>query len=387
MNNTEQIEARDARIKVLLNYQKLFELSLDMIGIANAEYFKEMSPAVEKILGYTQQEFLALPYLSLIHPDDLAATAAEVQKLTENVPTLYFENRYLCKDGSYKWLAWTSFPTDGLFYAIARDMTSQKKAEADRILLYQEKLARIEAEKGILLRDDFISIAAHELRTPLTVFSLQIQLLSKLLPEIESPKIQMFLGVVKNSKQQLDRLTNLVENLLDVSRASTGRLIIERTEVNLSEIINTVAKNSAAELVKSKCTLELRLDPSIIGQWDPLRIEQVLVNLLNNAMKFGAGKPIEIVATVKGNHARFEVRDQGIGISKKDQLRIFGRFERGTSIKNFAGLGLGLYITSQIVTVHGGNIGVESESDKGANFIVELPLELPPASLTEDRGT
>ena len=185
----------------------------------------------------------------------------------------------------------------------------------------------------------------------------------------------------------MDRLKSLVENLLDVSRASAGRLIIERTEVNLSELINRVANTFAAELVAAKCTLELRVDASILGQWDTVRIEQVLVNLLSNAIKFGAGKPVAITATIKDAHAHFEVRDQGIGIAKEDQARIFGRFERAATIKNFAGLGLGLYITSQIIAVHGGNIRVESEAGKGAYFIVDLPLVPPTAALPAHEGS
>ncbi|MES2803193.1 MAG: PAS domain-containing sensor histidine kinase [Bdellovibrionota bacterium] len=258
---------------------------------------------------------------------------------------------------------------------ISEDITDKKLAEEQHKLLLQEQFARIEAEKMIQQRDDFISIAAHELRTPLTSISLQNQLIAKFLPTlIGTPNVEKLMSLTQNCQAQIERLTKLVENLLDVTRATTGRLVLDKTEVNLSELIQRISKGLEVELNKTKCKLELQLDPLVKGMWDAARLEQVLVNLLSNAMKFGKGQPIVISAKAEGAFAVLRVQDHGIGISNEDQVRLFNRFERAVSITSFGGLGLGLYISRQLVTAHGGTIRVQSELGTGTTFIVELPL-------------
>ena len=237
----------------------------------------------------------------------------------------------------------------------------------DNAWLYQD------AQRAISARDEFLSIAAHELKTPLTALSLQMQVLNKILFAIESPKANLFLGPMQHSQQQLDRFIKLVDDILDVSRARSGRLIIEKSKENLSELVGRVAKTYEEELIKLKCSLELHLGPSVIGMVDPVRIEQVLGNLIGNAIKYGTGKPIEITTKVEGSYNILLVRDFGLGIAKEDQARIFNLFERAMSVKNFAGLGLGLYITRQIILAHSGSIQLESELGKGSTFIVKLP--------------
>lgn len=258
---------------------------------------------------------------------------------------------------------------------ISEDITEKKQAEDQHKQLLQEQLARLEAEKMIQQRDDFISIAAHELRTPLTSISLQNQLIGKFLPTLEqAPNIQKYMHVTQSCQSQIERLTKLVENLLDVTRASTGRLMLDKTDVNLSELVQRIAKALEVEFTKAKCKLELHLDTSVTGYWDSARLEQVLVNLLSNALKFGAGKTIEIKTHKEGGKALLSVKDHGIGISKEDQDRLFNRFERAVSITSFGGLGLGLYISRQIAAAHGGTVRVESEPGQGSTFTVELPL-------------
>lgn len=258
---------------------------------------------------------------------------------------------------------------------ISEDITEKKQFEEDHKKLSQEKIARAEAEKALILRDEFISIAAHELNTPLTALKMQIYLIRNFMVEMESERTQKFLEMMRNSEEKLNQFAKLVENLLEVSRARAGKLIIEKTEIDLCEIIHRVCKNCEHELLKAKCRLELHLETSVKGYWDPVRIEQVLTNLLSNAMKYGSGKSIEIVCKREINRAIIMVKDHGIGIAKEDQDRIFNRFERAVSMRAFGGFGLGLYITKQIVNAHGGEIRVESELGRGSTFIVELPLK------------
>ncbi len=258
---------------------------------------------------------------------------------------------------------------------ISEDITDKKKAEEVQKSLWQEQQARLEAEKALQLRDDFISIAAHELRTPLTALSLQIQLLNKFMGYVEPSQTGKFITMMNSSQQQLDRFEKLIEDMLDVSRATAGVLIVEKTEVNLSEIVQQVAKALESRSTKANSPIILHPDAAVVGLWDRLRIEQVVTNLITNAIKYGAGKPIDITTKTDGKKAILSVRDSGIGIAAQDQERIFNRFERAVSVKQYGGLGLGLYITHEIVTAHGGTISVQSELGKGSTFTVELPLK------------
>ncbi len=265
---------------------------------------------------------------------------------------------------------------------ISENITEKKQAEATRIRLQEEKLARAEAEKAVEIRDDFIAVASHELRTPLTPLKLNLELLSRRLEKCALPEeAKNLLRIVAASLSQVDRMTALVEDLLDVSRISAGRMHLEKTPTNLSQVIQTVRSRILTELQRANCALTLKLEPGIIGKWDASRIEQVLTNLLTNALKYGKGKPIEIESRISRSFSNsnlsvceLSVRDHGIGIAPDDQLRIFERFERAVSTKMFGGIGLGLYITREIVTAHGGSIRIESAPGQGSRFIVELPL-------------
>jgi signal transduction histidine kinase len=230
-----------------------------------------------------------------------------------------------------------------------------------------------QAQQAIRVRDDFLSIASHELKTPLTSLKLQAQGLLMLPPTSLNPadaaRVRQTLEVVE---RQVARLDKLIGNLLDVSRIAAGRLVLDPAETDLSALVHEVAHQFEPQLLRCNCKLEARIDTSVVGWWDAPRIDQVVTNLLSNAIKYGGGKPIELVVERTADGARLTVRDHGIGISLEDQRRIFGRFERAASL-SYGGLGLGLFISSQIVRAHGGTITVESTPDVGSVFIVELP--------------
>jgi PAS domain S-box-containing protein len=261
---------------------------------------------------------------------------------------------------------------------IAEDVTDKKRAEEVHQKLTAERNARAESERALRLRDEFIAIAAHELKTPLTALRLQIQLLTRLLPDIESDRAPTLLSLMRSSQVHLDRFAKLVDDLLSGSRISAGPLSIQRCPADLTALVRRVAHQYQEEMSRAGCSLVLHLPESVVGLWDPSRIEQVLVNLLGNAAKYGAGKPIEISVEAHGATTRLTVRDHGIGIASADQRRIFDRFERAVSMKTFGGFGLGLFISSQIVKAHGGTLRVESAPGEGACFIVELPCQLSP---------
>jgi predicted ATPase/signal transduction histidine kinase/GAF domain-containing protein len=251
------------------------------------------------------------------------------------------------------------------------DVTKRRQAEEN------ERQARATAEAALQAREDFMALAAHELRTPLTPLKLKLQMLREVLA---SEKLSAFelqpklLKLFKSSNQEVDRLTRLVEDLLDFSRISSGHLTIYPEVMDLSELLREVVDRYQPDLGRANCPLDLHVENNIIGQWDRFRIEQIVINLLTNAIKFGAGKPIQVTGSKEWGHAKLIIRDHGIGIEKKDLERIFNRFERAVSISHFQGLGLGLYISRKIIESHGGTIRVESQLGEGSAFTVELPL-------------
>jgi PAS domain S-box-containing protein len=231
-----------------------------------------------------------------------------------------------------------------------------------------------QAKKAIQLRDDFLSIAGHELKTPLAATLLQVQSLLRLVGRdvTADPRIGDRLG---KTEGQLQRLGRLIEELLDVSRIATGRLALEKEPTDLAVLVREVATKLSDAATRNGCALSFKLEEGVVGSWDRLRVEQVLINLLSNAFKYGQERPVEIAVFVDGGRAHITIRDHGIGIDEAHQLRIFERYERAVSERDFGGLGLGLWISRQIMEASGGTLSVESTTGQGATFTMSLPLE------------
>ncbi|MCI0672597.1 MAG: MASE1 domain-containing protein [Myxococcaceae bacterium] len=233
-----------------------------------------------------------------------------------------------------------------------------------------------EAREAVAARDEFIAIAAHELRTPLTALRLRLDTLVHQLRR--KPGAEEVLAKLSTATRQTTRLAQLVESLLDVGRINTRQLKLERQPVELSALVAEVADRFSEEAGRSGCDLNVTLQGGITCWADAGRLEQALLNLLSNAVKFGKGKPIDVTLARVGDVAEVRVRDRGIGIAPEALERIFGRFERAVSAREFGGLGLGLFLTRQITEAHGGRVRVESTPGEGATFILELPVA-PPA--------
>ncbi|KYF88776.1 hypothetical protein BE17_38275 [Sorangium cellulosum] len=254
-----------------------------------------------------------------------------------------------------------------------RDMTARVHAEqqCDRLLL-EERRSRAAAEEATRLRDEFLLVASHELRTPLTSLQLSIQSLEQRLSRgMDAGRVR---SAVALSSRQIKRLATLIDMLLDVSRIQAGRLELNRAPVDLRELVTEIVAHLGDQLAQSGSTLAVRVEQPVIGWWDPYRLEQVVTNLLTNAIKFGEHAPIEIAITGEDRVARLSVADHGIGIPAEVQAHLFERFRRGVSSRHYGGLGLGLYIARTIVEAHGGRICLSSEVGRGSTFCVELPL-------------
>jgi PAS domain S-box-containing protein len=230
-----------------------------------------------------------------------------------------------------------------------------------------------EAQEAIRLRDEFLSVASHELKTPLTTLQLQLEGLNRAPPSTLLSENRLAKRL-QTANRQTVRLTGLVENLLEVSRITTGRLSLQLEEVDLGELAADAAERFEAPARNAGCQLTIEAASTPVrGQWDRLKLDQVLANLLTNALKYGAGKPVRICVAESEGVARLSVIDAGIGIAAEDVSRIFGRFERAVSTRHYGGLGLGLFIVRQIVEAHGGEIQVRTKPNRGSEFTVLLP--------------
>ncbi|HWE29241.1 MAG TPA: PAS domain S-box protein [Polyangia bacterium] len=232
-------------------------------------------------------------------------------------------------------------------------------------------------EAALRARDEFLSIASHELRTPVTSLRLSVQNLEAMAEEgsLATAPRQVVIRGLQTSVRQSQHLSRLIDELLDISRIRAGRFDLKPHDVDLGHVARTTALRLERELSLSGCALMLDLQPAL-GRWDAARLDQVVTNLLTNAMKFGAGQPLELSVRADGDTATLSLTDHGIGIAPEAQARIFDRFERGVSARHYGGLGLGLFIARQIVEAHHGSLTVHSRVGHGATFTLVLPRVL-----------
>jgi PAS domain S-box-containing protein len=264
--------------------------------------------------------------------------------------------------------------------SIARDMTDRQQAQLERELLYREAVDAIRA------RNEFLSIASHELRTPLSSLSLQVDAFMRAIrkdPMALAP--ENVTARLEKVGRQVERLSRLISELMDVTKITQGQLRLQREEIDLSTIARDIVGRFSEEAQRAQSPVEIVVGAPVLGMWDRLRVEQVTTNLLSNALKFGAGRPIEMIVEEHGDIASLTVRDHGVGIAPEDVERIFDRFEQAPTARVLGGLGLGLYIARQIVEAHGGTIRVESQLGAGSTFTVELPRS-PPAAISQGAG-
>jgi PAS domain S-box-containing protein len=256
--------------------------------------------------------------------------------------------------------------------SLGEELGRRVGASVENALLYEA------ARKAIVVRDEFLSIASHELKTPITSLRLQLQLAQKQLrPDLNQiPSPERLSKTFKVSIDQVDRLTHLIEDLLDVTRIQAGRVSFNLARVNLTLLAKEVLERYAEPLQSVQCTVDLQIAENVWVLADAERVEQVLVNLLGNAIKYAPGTQVTISVKVPAQSmlAELSVADQGPGVPLDLQEDIFERFGRASPSRNISGLGLGLYISKEIIVALGGQMKVESEPGKGSRFVATLPL-------------
>ncbi|NVJ23605.1 PAS domain-containing sensor histidine kinase [Myxococcus sp. AM011] len=339
-------------------------------NLATGQVFR--SEGHDRLYGYPHPlaEWTHERFIESLHPDDRPGVQAQLDDIFAGKMDSYTSTfRTYWPDGTWHWLTSRA--------RVLRDATGKVVVFRGAILdITALKETESALQEAVRTRDDFLSLASHELRTPLTSLRLQAQLLQRMgentpMETLGAPKVQAKLGA---TERQLRRLSALVDNLLDVSRIRTGKLDFHFTEGDLAAVVGDLVARFTDEARHMGVQLNASVEGPMMGRFDRLRMEQVVSNLLSNALRYGSGNPVHLSLTRYGGTLRLQVRDSGQGVPEKDRERIFERFTQGDNAQRTGGMGLGLYIVRQIVEAHGGHIRVEDSPGGGATFVVDLPL-------------
>ncbi len=355
----EQPESIEALRQSEQLFRALIEKSFDAIVLLDHQgIMRYVSPSIERILGHTPEELLGRTPFEFVHPDDREQTMQAFAALMQDPATsVTVEYRSPHKDGSIRWMEGVGTnllhdPKVGAIVGNFRDITERKELE-------QRK-------------DEFIGMASHELKTPITSLKGFTNLLQRrFLKEGDEEA----LSLLDRMDKQIDKLTRLINEMLDISRIQTGKLEYHEEPFDLAQLVQEVMGNVQGTSRTHRLLLEEQTHVQVVADRD--RIGQALINLLTNAIKYSPGADTVIIRlSASESEAHVSVQDFGIGIAREHQQKIFERFYQITSAeeKTFAGLGIGLYLSNEIIKRHHGRLWVESEKGKGATFHFTLPL-------------
>jgi PAS domain S-box-containing protein len=364
--HAEQVRlAQEHRFRLLVESAREYAIfMLDPNGLVAT-----WNEGAERIKGYRAEEIIG-QHFSKFYPHDEVQTGEAERELSVALRSGRFEQEgwRVRKDGSQFWASVVLEPLHDQhgnhvgFSKITRDLTARLVAE-------QERLALAHAQEAVRLRDEFFSIAAHELRTPLAALHLQIDSVRSQPAQLDERR----LSKLDRASRNVQRLSELITALLDVSRIAKGKLALHLKRVDLGALIADVVDRMQETLAAAKCNVVTDAPLGIVTNCDPLRIGQVLANLLSNACKYAGGSPVEVSLHTDGNEVVMRVEDRGPGIPHAQLERIFARFERAAP-RESAGMGLGLYVAREIVIAHGGKIFAANRDGGGARIEVRLPL-------------
>jgi len=383
-----------------------FNSALDLFCIADKTgYFRKLSPAWEKTLGYTSDELTGRPFIDLVHPDDRETTRVLVAGLSHGAVVSNFINRYLHRDGTYRWLEWQAEERNGIIYAAARDVTERRDVELE-LAGYRHHLEELvasrtqalrlaveEAEQANRAKSVFLSNMSHELRTPLNAVIGFSRLMSKSanLSETERRNLEII-------NRSGNHLLTLINDVLELSKIESGHVVLQEEDTDLGGLIADVADMLGTRAEQAGLTLALKTEGLPAGvRVDAMKLRQILINLLGNAVKFTRQGGVTL--TVHGSSAEaergqarvrlaFAVSDTGIGIAAEDRQKIFEPFVQMVTHATSAGTGLGLTISRQYLKMLGSDLAVESTPGEGSTFRfeIELPIVAVPAGAAPVKG-
>jgi c-di-GMP phosphodiesterase len=330
--------------------------------------------ARDEVVGRRDEDVLPSGVTRTLQSEDAGVLAARAPR--------ELEQEVLARDGPRTYLS-LKFPlldAKGDPYGlccVATDITERKRTEAALLQAREAASRERQLKRTLEARDQFLTVASHELKTPLTSLALQVGSLRRLARSdpkalVSDVKVQARCDTIL---KQVERLTVLMDALLDVGKITSGRLELTRERLDLGDLVRRVLAASEDAIRRSGSEVVLHAAERIVGTWDRPSLEIAVTHLVTNAAKFGAGRPIEIEVSAAGDRATLTVRDHGMGIPREDQERIFERFERAVSERHFGGFGVGLWVARQAVEAHGGAVRLSSREGFGAEFTLELPLD------------
>jgi PAS domain S-box-containing protein len=319
--------------------------------------------------GTNYEQNRGVGWLNVVHPDDRERTSDAWHRAMKN-GSYEVEYRVRMADGRFRWHIARGVAALGEDKKIKQWCGTTTDIDG-------QKNTQVELEKTVRARDEFLSIASHELKTPMTVIKLQTQMANRVLKdeleEIDKNRLQSITATIDRN---IGRLTRLVDDMLDITRLEYGKFNVELERLNLKTVVDDVVDRMSSFFKEADCKLEYVSGEDIFLTMDKFRFEQVLINLFTNAVRYGKGKPVRVSYQKINTKAVISIKDNGPGIAKEDHQRIFERFERAVDTSAVTGLGLGLFIVKNIVEIHHGVIRINSELGQGAEFVVELPLNL-----------
>jgi PAS domain S-box-containing protein len=368
---SEILERKVIQERAEKEHRNFFDLSIDLLCIAGFDgYYKTLSPSWELVTGYSLEELMSVPFVEFVHPGDRESTNREAGRNAEGATTLYFENRYICKDGSIRWLFWTATPDfeNELIYAVARDMTQRKEWE-DAL-----NRAKEEAELASHAKSDFLASMSHELRTPLNSV---IGFAKVLAADKSAPLSEKQANYLERISANGEHLLELINEVLDLAKIEAGRVVINYEAADISEIIGDVVAQFEPQVSNKPTALTTEIPENVQPLTADVRLlRQILFNLIGNAVKFTPEGSVVVRLHVDkdGRPRTIEVEDSGIGIPKDKLEAVFESFEQldSSTARAFQGTGLGLSICRSLCSALNYRLSVESEMGEGSTFRVEL---------------